>query len=354
MSTPTDPAPTATGPADPGTTAPLHPWPAGSASGVGSLPGDDPLEAARTVLELVPGLPFLPELPARGAPADLAGRGAALLHDMPVDLQPSGWRLVSNRSGDGARARDLLARDVDDLELAAGLAGHPVRLKVQVTGPWTLASTVELTRGDKALADHGAVRDLTSSLAEGVRLHLADLQRRLPDTVLVLQVDEPALPTVIGGGVPTSSGWGRLRVPSEQVVRERLAEVLAVSPHRLVHCCARRPPIGLFQRAGATGLSLDATLLTPYDDDALGLAVEAGLGLLMGCVPGTDAVLSDPAGTLRPVRGLWRRLGLDPALVAATVVVTPTCGLAGASPAYARAALTRCVEAGELLREEPE
>ena len=333
---------------------PLQPWPPGTATGVGSLPGGDPLEAAKLVLETVPDLPFLPELPDRGAPADLAGRGTALLHDMPVDLQPSGWRLVSRPSGDGTRARDLLARDLDAFELAAGLAGHPARLKVAVTGPWTLATQLELTRGDKVLADHGAVRDLTSSLAEGVRLHLADLQRRLPGTVLLLQVDEPSLPTVIAGGVPTSSGWGRLRIPQEQVVRARLAEVLAASPHRLVHCCASRPPIGLFQRAGATGLSLDATLLTGYDDDALGAAVEAGLGLLLGCVPSIDGRLSDPAGTLRPIRALWRRLGLDPALVAPTVVVTPTCGLAGASPAHARAALTRCVEAGELLREEPE
>lgn len=337
-----------------GSDSPLQPWGPGTATGVGSLPGDDPLEAAKMVLETLPDLPFLPELPGRGAPADLAGRGTALLHDMPVDLQPSGWRLVSRPSGDGSRARDLLSRDLDAFELAAGLAGHPARLKVQVTGPWTLATRLELTRGDKVLADHGAVRDLTSSLAEGVRLHLADLRRRLPDTVLLLQVDEPSLPTVIAGGVPTSSGWGRLRIPQEQVVRERLAEVLAVSPHRLVHCCARRPPIGLFQRAGATGLSLDATLLSGFDDEALGTAVEGGLGLLLGCAPSVDAMLSDPAGILSPVRALWRRLGLDPALVARTVVVTPTCGLAGASTAHARAALTRCVEAGELLREEPE
>jgi hypothetical protein len=35
-------------------------------------------------------------------------------------------------------------------------------------------------------------------------------------------------------------------------------------------------------------------------------------------------------------------------------VVTPACGLAGASPAHARAALRRCREAGRALREEPD
>jgi len=332
--------------------APPYPWTAGSATGVGSLPGQDPLEAAKLALGTLPDFAFAPELPDRGAPADLAGRGTALLHDLPVDLQPSGWRLVSRSSGDGQRARDLLRRDVDALELAAGLSGHPPVLKVQATGPWTLVSLLELTRGDKVLADHGAVRDVTSSLAEGLRLHLADLQGRLPQTQLVLQLDEPLLPTVMVGDIPTSSGWGRLRVPQEQVVRARLTEVLAAAEHTVIHCCTPRPPVALFQRAGAGAVSVDATLLTPRDDDALGQAVEAGMGLLLGCVPSADTSLPEPQRTLAPVRALWRRLGLDLGFAAAAVVVTPTCGLAGASPAYARRALERCVEAGRLLGKE--
>jgi ammonia channel protein AmtB len=37
--------------------------------------------------------------------------------------------------------------------------------------------------------------------------------------------------------------------------------------------------------------------------------------------------------------------------VAGQVVLTPACGLAGASPAYARAALAHCREAARLLPE---
>jgi hypothetical protein len=62
-------------------------WRTGTATGIGSLPGEDPREAARLVLGELP-VPHLPELPARGPHADLAGRGAALLADLPVDLQP--------------------------------------------------------------------------------------------------------------------------------------------------------------------------------------------------------------------------------------------------------------------------
>ena len=190
---------------------------AGVATGVGSLPGTDPAEATRTVFGELPDLPHVPELPARGAGADMIGRGAAFLVDLPVDLQPSGWRLVDRPGRDLRRSLDFLARDLDTLEdLAQDYAGP---LKLQVAGPWTLAATVELHYGDKAVSDPGATRDLTQSLAEGVRRHVADMAGRLPGAQIVLQLDEPALPAVLVGDVPTASGFGTLRAVEEQVVR---------------------------------------------------------------------------------------------------------------------------------------
>jgi hypothetical protein len=60
------------------------PWPAGSATGIGSMPGTDVAEAQRIVLGELPGLPHLVELPDRGPGADLLGRGAGFLVDLPV------------------------------------------------------------------------------------------------------------------------------------------------------------------------------------------------------------------------------------------------------------------------------
>jgi methionine synthase II (cobalamin-independent) len=328
------------------------PWSTASATGVGSLPGDDARESARLVLGEL-DLPHLPELPGRGPHGDLAGRGLALLVDMPVDLQPSGWRLVPRPGRDASRARDLLARDLDALEEVAEGA-HPPVLKVQATGPWTLATLVELQRGERALADHGAVADLTQSLAEGLRRHLADLRSRFPTTALLLQLDEPSLPAVLAAKVPTSSGFGTLRVPERQVVRDRLRAVLDVAEHTVVHCCAPRPPVALLREAGAGALSLDASVLDRRDDDELGEALDRGAGLLLGLVPSVDADLSDLGARLEPVQVLWRRIGLDPGLLPLQVVVTPTCGLAGASPGYVRAALTACREIGRRLKEAPE
>ena len=322
----------------------------GGASGVGSWPGTDPLEAARTVLDLLPDLPFLPELPARGPHADITGRSTALLAGLPVDLQPSGWRLVSRPSQDSRLARDLLSRDLDALEEAAD-AVRPAALKVQCAGPWTLAATLELPRGERVLADHGAVDDLAQALAQGLRDHLADLGRRLPGTRLVLQLDEPGLPAVLAARVPTASGWATLRAPDASRAVEVLRTALEAGPTTVVHCCAPAPPIELLRRAGASAVSVDATLLAPRDDDAVGEAVEAGTGLLLGVVPSTDAGLSDLSTTMSPATALWRRLGLSAEVLATSVVVTPTCGLAGASPAGARRALQACVEGARRLPE---
>ena len=287
------------------------PWSTGTATGVGSLPGTDPLEAAKLVLGEL-SVPHLPELPARGHLADLAGRGAALLADLHVDVQPTGWRFVPRPSRDGQRARDLLQQDVDALELAAHGA-HPEHLKLQATGPWTLATVVELHRGDKALADPTAVADIAQSLAEGLRQHVADVQRRFPETRLHLQLDEPSLNGVLHAGIPTASGFATLRAPDRQVVRDRLRTALAAHDSTVLHCCARRPPIDLL--AEATAISVDAAMLDPRDDDALGEVLERGTGLLLGVPRGVKAALET-------VARMRDRVGVR------DVTLTPPCGLA--------------------------
>jgi hypothetical protein len=113
-------------------------------------------------------------------------------------------------------------------------------------------------------------------------------------------------------------------------------------------------PFALLRRAGAAGISFDFDLLTERDWDAFGEAAEGGTALFAGVVPGKDAPLSDPGGSVSGVRALWRRLGLAPGALGSSVAVTPSCGLAGASPAYARAALVHCAKAARSLVDNPE
>jgi methionine synthase II (cobalamin-independent) len=154
--------------------------------------------------------------------------------------------------------------------------------------------------------------------------------------------------------IPTASGFGRLRAPDRTVVVDRLRLVLNAAEHTAVHCCAPRPPVTVFADAGAGALSLDAAVLTPRDDDAIGSAIEGGAGLLLGLVPATGPDVGDLDARSAPAKALWRRLGFDAARLPEVLVVTPACGLAGASPSYARSALAACVEIGRRLREAPE
>jgi Cobalamin-independent synthase, Catalytic domain len=352
---------------------PGYPWPAGSATGIGSMPGTDPAEAMRVIAGELPDFPHVPELPERGPGADLTGRTAALLVDFPVEVTPRGWRLAERPGRDLARARSMLSSDLDVMEEV--LDGFRGPVKVQLCGPWTLAATLELPRTlNVAIADPGAVADLTASLAEGAAAHAAEVAKRVPGARLVVQFDEPALAAVAGGEVPTASGLSRLRAVEADVLRERLAQVISSThEYSVVHCCSTAVPFGIIRAAGADAVQFDLGQLRRGDEDGVAESGEAGMGLLAGAVPvsgpGPAAGPDGPGRAGRRDVGapgdgsaearqaaervirLWRRLGLPLATCPEQAVITPACGLAGVSPAQARAALTRCREAGSMLAE---
>lgn len=327
-----------------------HPWSPGAATGVGSMPGTDVADAVALVFDELPDLPHLPELPSRGPGAELIGRSAALLLDLPVEIAPSGWRLSSRPGRDLRRARDVLARDLDALERRAD--GYRGPLKLQAAGPWTLAASLELPSGHRAVSDHGATRELAQSLAAGLRVHLADVAARVPGSAPVLQLDEPSLPAVVLGRVPTPSGYGTVRAVDPTIVEQALRSVLEVAPvgARVVHCCASDVPIELLRGAGADALSLDLAVLANSQRDALGEAVDAGVSLWAGLVPSTDADVSLESARA-PLQRLWSELGFPPEQLPRSVVATPACGLAGATPDYARRALHVVGELGRWMAE---
>ena len=330
---------------------PKFPWSAGSASGVGSMPGADPTWAARTVFDELPGLPHLPELPARGPGADMVGRTAGLLTDMPVEVTPAGWRLAARPGRDLRRARDQLDHDLDTLEEVA--QGYEGPLKVQVCGPWTLAASLEMPASlEPALTDNGAVADLTASLVEGVAAHIKEVGRRVPGATLLLQLDEPSLPAVLNGAVPSASGWRRLAPVEPGPAADGLGAILqAADVYSLVHCCAASVPFGIIRQSGARGVGFDFSLLRPEDEDPFAEAVEAGVGMFTGVIQGVGSERPQPSELAKRVIDLWLRISLPPGRCTEQVVVTPACGLAGASPERATAVLAACHEAARILPE---
>lgn len=312
------------------------------------MPGEDFGDAFQTVLGEVGDLPFVPELPARGVTAEMVGRSLALLDGLHVDLQPAGWRLTSGESRDHRRARQLLAQDLDRVEEL--LPASTLVLKQQVAGPWTLAATMERPRGDRLLADHGARRELAESLAEGIAHHISDLRRRAPHASFVIQVDEPALPAVLAGAVPTASGFGKHRrvyaSDADRLLRMVTEAIARSGAASIVHCCAAHVPVELLSGAGFGAISFDVTAAQP--DQHWAAAFESGIDLWPGVVP-TSGPAPSPADVRRHVDRWFADLGFDDAAYGERTVITPACGLAGGSPAGSRGALAVARQAAEKV-----
>jgi len=324
------------------------------ATGLGSLPGDDFPGALRFVLDELGPNAFLPELPARGPGSGMIGRAVALLDGLGADLQPSGWRLTPGRGADQRRAVAQWRRDLDDLEEHA--VGYDGVIRIAVAGPLTLAASVSRPLGDLALADHGARRELAASLASGVAAAFSEVAARVPGARVAAQLDEPMLPLVLAGRVPTASGFSKHRrvEPAEAaaslaLMREALS---AVTDDVVLHCCAPGLSLEVVSRAGIGGVSLDAATLDVRGWDVVAQWLESGRRLVLGVVP-TDVPGRVPAldDVVRgAVQGLGR-LELDPALVVAHTDLSPACGLALWEPRAAREVLTLLRRAAPLVAE---
>lgn len=325
-------------------------WGPAAATGLGSMPGTSALESMRIVAGELPEFLHVVELPQRGPGSDMVGRTGALLAALDsgfgLETTPQGWRIHRSVGRQMRRALSWLGEDLDALEGCT--IGYTGPVKVQVCGPWTLAAQIELPSGERLLRDPGAVRDLAEALGEAVRAHADEVQRRVPGARIVIQLDEPALATVLAGRIGTASGLSTYAPVDEQDAERVLREVL--SDGAGVHCCAGDPPVDLLRRAGASFVSLDLLAVADRCDEPLGRAFDAGMGVLAGCVP---SVGDGPMGDTRasaPLRDLLNRLGLADDRWLEGVAVTPSCGLAGASPAWTRTALAACRAVGRVVR----
>jgi len=330
-----------------------------TATGTGSWPGVAAREAAEVVVgELAGALAHIVELPARGVGADMLGRAAALLVDVAIDTVPRGYRIAARPGAVTRRAVSLLDEDMDALEEAwetAGLRGGGRVVKVQAPGPVTLAAGVELANGHRAITDSGAVRDLTASLAEGVATHRAALGRRL-DTPVVVQFDEPSLPAALGGRLSGVTALSPVAALDEAVAVALFDTcVAAVGADVVVHSCARALPWNLLQRSAIAAVSVDAGTLVASDLDGIAAFVESGRTVMLGVVA-ANAPQRRPSveEVAAAVVAVTDRLGFERSALRDRIGVTPACGLAGATPEWARTAIGLAREAAEVFAADPD
>jgi methionine synthase II (cobalamin-independent) len=330
-----------------------------TASGIGSWPGTAARPAAEVVVgELGAAMAHVVELPARGVGADIVGRAGALLVDVAIDTVPRGYRVAARPGAVTRRAVSLLDEDIDALEEAwetAGLRGSGRPVKVQAPGPITLVAQLELANGHRAITDLGALHDIAASLAEGVGAHRAAVSRRL-DTPVVVQFDEPSLPAAVAGrltGVTTLSPVA----PIDETLATTLLDtcVAAAGAEVSVHSCATALPWKVLQRSNIGAVAIDVTTLETADLDAVAEFVDSGRAAVLGVVSSsTPARRPSAEEVAAAVVAVTDRLGFGRAALRDRIGVSPACGLAAATPQWARTAIGLARQAAEAFADDPD
>jgi methionine synthase II (cobalamin-independent) len=330
-----------------------------AASGVGSWPGIAARQAAEVVAgELGGALAHIVELPARGVGADTVGRAGALLIDVAIDTVPRGYRLAVRRGAVTRRAASLLEEDVDALEEAwetAGLRGSGRAVKVQAPGPITLAAELELANGHRAITDLGAVRDIAASLAEGVGAHRATVSRRL-DTPVVVQFDEPSLPAAVAGQLTGVTALSPV-APIDEALATTLLDtcVVAAGADVAVHSCAGALPWKMLQQSNIAAISVDVATLRAADLDAIGDFVESGRAVVLGVVAATAPARQPSVEEVAAAAvAVTDRLGFSRSALLDRIGMSPACGLAAATPKWARTAIGLVRQAAEAFADDPD
>jgi 5-methyltetrahydropteroyltriglutamate--homocysteine methyltransferase len=290
--------------------------------------------------------------------ADIVGRAGALLIDVAIDTVPRGYRIAARPGAVTRRAVSLLDEDIDALEEAwetAGLRGSGRPVKVQAPGPITLAAELELANGHRAITDLGAVKDIAASLAEGVAAHRASVSRRL-DTPVVVQFDEPSLPAAVTGRLAGVTALSTV-APIEETLATTMLDTCAAAAGAevSVHSCGAAIPWKVLQHSKINAVSVDAGTLQAVDLDAIAEFVASGrvvvLGVVSSSTPARRPAVEEVAGA---VVAITDRLGFGRSALRDRIGITPACGLAAATPQWARTAIGLARRAAEAFAEDPD
>jgi hypothetical protein len=326
------------------------------ATGIGSLPGVHARESASIVAGELDGFIHQVELPMRGPGADLIGRTVGQIvkvtGEFPLETTPDGWRVTSGANSLMRRAQSWWSEDADAMEFTT--QEYRGDIKIQVCGPWTLAAQIEMINGERMIRDSGASREIAEALAVTVAALVNETRSRVPKAQgIYVQCDEPSLAAVAEGSLRTASGYGRHSPVASGVLETHMNLLMdAIRQEGGIpglHSCSPRVPWDVVRKSGVQFISFDAHAGAP-SDEILGTMWEAGCGLFFGTVPSLpDGGIWDGISASAPARMAAHRLGISDFR---NIAITPTCGLAGATPQWARSAYGACREAAVIVQGE--
>jgi hypothetical protein len=333
------------------------------ATGIGSLPHRDVLEACRLMLCAFPDAPVWPQLPRRSFLENFYAQYSEGLAGIRIDSEAE--RIWFDK---GALDEELEAfyQAVIDRDLAyfamteehaAGLAeflgplaGELQRatiVKGQVTGPVSFGLTVTDQDGRASLYDETLEQVIVKGLGLKAAWQVDALRKAAPGKPVMMFLDEPYLVSV---------GSALVSVPRERVMRD-MEECLQLidADVTAMHCCGNTDWSIVFS-SGVDIVSFDASSemegFIAYHAD-IGGHLASGGSIAWGIVPNDERVLTTNAGSLaREIESALDALekrGVNRELLMRRSMITPCCGLGNATVEIAEKALAMTGEVSRLL-----
>jgi len=298
------------------------PLPVGLATSIGSLPHVDPTDAVEFVLRHQHRLPAAPSLPARSRREGMISQaaqgvpGVVVLDDGSLLVDDAGLDPEAPLTDDGF-ASDAFVGLRAFLTAVADRRGP---LKVSVTGPVTFGIALHAAGVERDLA-FGVATTAVRHRVTALLSHLAD---RVPQSQVVVFVDEPAMGSALFPEFPIEA------LDAVDLVSSVLAGVERGGAIAGLHCCGR-PDVKLLLQAGAQILSVPTDAEVTAAAGSLAGFLERGGWVAWGAVP-TDRPIGSTVDRLwRQLSTLWCDLvtegGCDPVRLRTQAMITPACGL---------------------------
>jgi len=338
-----------------------------AATGIGSVPYQDPQGTVALILEHLPEMPFWPQFVRLGFREEMVAQGAGGLPGLKVDLETRQVILDPEASREIALAQfyemvwggelEAFALTPEEaqgfytlMEQTQARTNGPLALKGQVVGPVTFAGMVKDKEGKPILYD----RELTQAVSQGLARKAAwqAEQFRRAGREAVVFFDEPIL-----------TGFGSAYLPiSREEVSTLLTETIeaAKEPGPVtvgLHCCGNTD-WALLLETPVDILSFDSYGFFDHFllyDQALTAFFRRGGMVAWGLVP-TGEELAQETG-----ESLWQRfsseverltkIGLGVKEVLQHSLLTPACGLGYLSPEEATRGLKLLDELGRRARQ---
>ncbi|MFW0154449.1 hypothetical protein ACN08X_00160 [Rothia sp. P6271] len=283
------------------------------ASATGTLSGENLLDSIFRVRGELgdPHLPFLPELPQRGYAATTLARTIATLDELHAEGVSYGWKLSNGTSRESQLARSTFRSDIN---LLADIIGQEEdrgeNLKLQLMGPVSLAVSLYLPNGERAISDYGARRDIRDSFLNGLFNWIDTIDTATGSQHLYLQLEEPYLNAALTGNIPTASGYRTIRHLPEQELQETYSIVQKHLQQRSISLAITGCDIQTLHTIDSIpdALWFDTTGYTQHDWEKIAPHAERGKELWLA-VTGNNMSFDVPPHAYHLWKS-WRTIGL--------------------------------------------